>query len=71
MLDSVASKGNDVVKSHGSHNSLIPAAGVVSTAPNIILYGSNLLYNVSQSCQNDKTSKAWDLFAQNWQKSMF
>ena len=46
MLDSVASKGNDVVKSHGSHNSLIPAAGVVSTAPNIILYGSNLLYNV-------------------------
>ena len=46
MLNSVASKGNYVVKSDGSHNGLIPAAVIVNTTPNIILYGSNLLHNV-------------------------
>ena len=46
MLNSVAYKGNHVVKSDGSHNGLIPAAVIVSTTPNIILYGSNLLHNV-------------------------
>lgn len=45
MLNSVASKGNYVVKSDGSHNGLlIPAAVIVNTTPNIILYGSSLLH---------------------------